>query len=69
MAQSTYVEYPACICGYDPMNMFRVENLLYCSHFVFLQNGAETIKKDGPILLALKGDSDREIAGYYELSQ
>ena len=51
------------------MNMFRVENLLYCSHFVFLQNGAETIKKDGPILLALKGDSDREIAGYYELSQ
>lgn len=69
MAQSTYVEYPAFICGYDPMNMFRVENLLYCSHFVFLQKGAETIKKDGPILLMLKGDSDREIAGYYELSQ
>nr|WP_297864066.1 hypothetical protein [uncultured Acetatifactor sp.] len=67
--QSTYVEYPACICGYDHMNMFRVENLLYCSHFAFLQKGAEAIKKDGPILLILKGDSDREIAGYYELFQ
>ncbi|MCR2048269.1 hypothetical protein NSB25_13325 [Acetatifactor muris] len=69
MAQSTCVEYPAFICGYDPMNMFQVENLLYCSHFVFLQKGAETIKKEGPILLMLKEDSDREIAGYYELSQ
>lgn len=29
----------AAICGYDPMNMFRLDQWLYCSHFLFIRQG------------------------------
>ena len=60
-----YTDFPARICGYDPMNMFRMGNLLYCSHFLFLQNDAGTIRRNGPVLAVLKDDSHNEILGYY----
>ena len=60
-----YTACPAVICGYDPMNMFRTGNLLYCSHFLFLQSDTETIRLDGPILAVLKDGTANEVLGYY----
>ena len=47
------------------MNMFRMGNLLYCSHCLFLKNDAGTIRRNGPVLAVLKDDSHNEILGYY----
>lgn len=60
-----YTDCPAVICGYDPMNMFRSGNLLYCSHFLFLQSGTGTIRLDGPVLAVLKDGAATEVLGYY----
>lgn len=65
MADSIRVNCPAVICGYDPMNMFRVGNMLYCSHFVFLQNESGTIRLDGPVSVELQEGADRTVTGYY----
>lgn len=65
MADSNYIAYPSVICGYDPMNMFRSRDFIYCSHFIFLQNDVETVKRDGPVLLVLKDGAEREVEGFY----
>ncbi|MDO4317992.1 MAG: hypothetical protein Q4C48_07240 [Lachnospiraceae bacterium] len=65
IARSSYTPCEAWICGYDPMNMFRVEDRLYCSHFVCLNENGSGKAYQTPILLELKHGSDREIRGYY----
>ena len=65
LANKQYKEYPATICGYDPMNMIRVDELILCHHFIFLRNESGCIKLDGPVLVKLKEDSNSEIVGYY----
>ncbi len=62
------VSYTPCdgeICGYDPMNMFRVGNRIYCSHFVSLKCNGTMEMISRAIVLVLKDGSDREITGYY----
>ena len=65
MARSEYTECYAVIYGYDPMNIFRVGDIIYCRHFVFLET------KDGmkPIYsaaaLKLAEGSVKEVVGYY----
>lgn len=65
MARSRYVDCDAFICGYDPMNMFRVRNMVYCSYFVALNEDGQTKTIDNAVLLVLAEGSDRQICGYY----
>lgn len=62
------VEFTECdgeICGYDPMNMFRCGELVYCSHFVMLRISGEMKTFPRRIVLALRSGSDRTVKGYY----
>ena len=59
-----FIPCEAAICGYDPMNMFRVGQQLYCSHFLFIHQGETTRRLDGPVLAQLAPGSDHHITGY-----
>lgn len=65
IAATSYTPCEAEICGYDPMNMFRAGNRIYCSHFVFLKTGGapELIRR--AVVLELKEGSDQVVEGYY----
>lgn len=65
MARARYVSCDAFICGYDPMNMFRIRNMIYCSHFVCLNEDGRTKAINSAVLLVMAGDSEREVCGYY----
>lgn len=65
MARSRYVACDAFICGYDPMNMFRVRDMIYCSHFVCLNENGRTKSINNEVVLVLAGDSEQNICGYY----
>lgn len=65
IASKPYIDYSARICGYDPMNMIRVNELIYCKHFVALQNERESVVLNQPAVLKLKSNSDNIISGYY----
>lgn len=61
-------EYTACnafICGYDPMNMFRVGSFVYCKHFICLNVGGTIQTINASVLLRLDENSDQKIVGYY----
>lgn len=64
-ANSAYTECRARICGYDPMNMLRSGDLIYCSHFVFLKCGDEIKRILFPVVLKVAPGSDRDVIGYY----
>ena len=59
-----FIPCEAAICGYDPMNMVRVGQALYCSHFLFIRQGETTRRLDGPVLAQLAPGSDHHITGY-----
>ena len=59
-----FIPCEAAICGYDPMNMVRLGQALYCSHFLFIRQGETTHRLDGPVLAQLAPESDRRITGY-----
>ncbi len=59
-----FVPCKAAICGYDPMNMVRAGQALYCSHFLFIRQGETTRRLDGPVLVQLAPGSDHHITGY-----
>ena len=59
-----FIPCAAAICGYDPMNMVRVGQQLYCSHFLFIRQGETTRRLDGPVLAQLAPGSDHHITGY-----
>ena len=65
IAASEYTQCSGVICGYDPMNMFRVGNRIYCKHFVFLKIGDAVQPQYRSIVLEMKDGSEREITGYY----
>ncbi len=54
------------ITGYDPMNMFKKDDRIFCSHFVFLtdMNTNERSFIPGPVLLSIKGNDNRHICAY-----
>ena len=60
-----FVPCEAAICGYDPMNMVRAGQALYCSHFLFIRQGETTRRLDGPVLAQLAPGSNHHITGYY----
>lgn len=65
IAASAYTQCESMICGYDPMNMFRVGNRIYCKHIVFLKVGDKIQTHRRAIVLELKDGSERDINGYY----
>ncbi|MCL2217208.1 MAG: hypothetical protein FWB91_09345 [Defluviitaleaceae bacterium] len=54
------------ICGYDPMNMIKMEDMILCSHFVMLKgnDSGEPIFIQGPVLVNLKKNSVNEACSY-----
>lgn len=65
ISRSRYTDCAARICGYDPMNMFRYGDRIFCSHFVCLEEGGSTKAYFCPTVLVMDGDSDERVAGYY----
>lgn len=65
MEISEYVECSGFICGYDPMNMFRLGDMIYCSHFVFLHIDGEMRTINSAVVLKLAEGSNRDVIGYY----
>jgi len=68
IARARYVAADARICGYDPMNMFRVQNRVYCRHFVCLDEQGRVSSVNGPVVLELAEGSDCDVKGYYQLA-
>jgi hypothetical protein len=54
------------ICGYDPMNMVKREDMILCTHFVMLQSASndEPIFLNGPVLLKMESGSDNSVVAY-----
>lgn len=64
--RSAFIPREASICGYDPMNMFRADGMIFCSHFVCLCQG-ETIEFiSHPAVLVLVPGTHDQITGYYK---
>lgn len=60
-----YIACNALICGYDPMNMFRVGDIVYCSHFVCLDENGETKIINSAVALKLAEGTNQTVVGYY----
>lgn len=65
MEASEYVDCKGIICGYDPMNMFRLRDMIYCSHFVVLYIDGEMKNINSAVVLRLEEGTNRNIVGYY----
>ena len=52
------------IIGYDPMNMFRLEDYIYCSHLVFLGKNDDHKMLQKELLLLMKKNSINEVISY-----
>lgn len=63
--RTEYIACDAFIYGYDPMNMFRVGNIVYCAHFVFLNENGNVKAIDMPVALILADGSNQSVIGYY----
>lgn len=66
MEHATFTECSGFICGYDPMNMFRQGDLIFCRHFVCLNVGGEVKTFSFAVVLKLAEGSDRDVIGYYK---
>lgn len=65
LRHAEYVPCHASICGYDPMNMFRVGNHIVCSHFICLDENGESKMIPSAVVLQLAEGAQRDIVGYY----
>lgn len=56
------------ICGYDPMNMIKMDDMILCSHFIMLksENSDESVFIQGPVIVNLKMDSFNEVKSYFK---
>ncbi len=59
-----FIPCEAAICGYDPMNMFRVGQQLYCSHFLFIHRGKPPAGWMARCWRSSPPGSDHHITGY-----
>ena len=58
--------YKSYICGYDPMNIIKLKDMILCSNFIFLKNEGEDepLFIKGPILLRLNHNSPNKVRSY-----
>ena len=54
------------ICGYDPMNMLKMDDMILCSHFIMLKSeeNEAPIFIQGPVLVNVKIGSINEVRSY-----
>lgn len=52
------------ICGYDPMNMTRFNDLLYCKTFVMIDTADGTVTLEGKSLLFMEQNSPDSVLAY-----
>lgn len=54
------------ICGYDPMNMVKQDDMILCSHFIMLKDERddETVFIQGPVAVCLKQGSVNQVSSY-----
>lgn len=57
----------AYICGYDPMNMIKLNNMILCSNFIMLQDSYtnEKLFLKGPLIVELEKDTIDYVREYY----
>lgn len=60
-----YTPCKASICGYDPMNMFRVGDFLYCRYFICLNCNGTVQTIPTSVILQMEENSNQNIVGYY----
>jgi len=55
------------ICGYDPMNMIRMDDMILCDHFVMLKEEAADEPKflQGPVTLVMEEGSLDKVRAYF----
>lgn len=63
--RSKYIDSDAFICGYDPMNMFRIDDVVFCSYFVCINENDEIKTINSAVALKLAEGSNQSIVGYY----
>lgn len=56
------------ICGYDPMNMIKLNNKILCSRFIILKDNITNKQTflQGPIMLEMKQGSINQVFSYYK---
>lgn len=59
----------AFICGYDPMNMFRVGVFIYCKHFILLNINGTVRNINSEAVLQLDENSNQNVIGHYLAKQ
>lgn len=60
------IKYNSFICGYDPMNMIKINNMILSTRFIYLKsidNESSKIIKQ-PVLLKMKNDSTNIVYSY-----
>lgn len=65
LSRSRFIECKALICGYDPMNMFRIGDFIYCRYFVCLDEGGRLRSINSAAVLKLADGSNQEVIGYF----
>lgn len=63
-AQQSPLNPDTTICGYDPMNMQRLGDKVYCAHFVFLSAGDDFLKLEGETVLHMQPGSPNKVYAY-----
>lgn len=66
---AVYHPLPSAVCGYDPMHLFRIEDLVYSDYFVFLQGDGTQLQLFGPAVLHMRKGDAQHLDGYSVASQ
>ena len=66
LSHNEEVIYDSFICGYDPMNMIKMNDKILCGHFIMLQNEKNDSPEfiQGPVLVNLKPGSVNKVLSY-----
>lgn len=69
LQNAVYHPLSSAVCGYDPMHLFRIEDLVYSDHFVFLQGDGTQLQLFGPAVLHMRKGDAQHLDGYSVASQ
>lgn len=63
-----HVEGKFQIVGYDPMNMIKLDNKIYCNHFILLKdtNTNNQVFLNGPVVVELEPETINKVIAYFK---
>lgn len=61
------IEAKGYICGYDPMNQFRLNDIIYATNFMDVNVNGNIIRLSYPVAVKMKPSSPNEILGWSTL--